>query len=187
MNNGILPVERTLGMQWCMQSDTFNFKVTLNGKPLTRRGILSMVSSIFDPLGLIAPFVLLGKQLLQELRRHNVDWDEAIPEDIICRFNIWKEELPLLQNVKIPRCYKYDNFDRIHYVELHHFSDACETGYGQCSYLKMTNCDGQVLCTLIMAKSRVTPIKPVTMPRLELTAALVSVRVSKFLKKRVEF
>ena len=61
---GKLPVERTLGILWCVESDTFQFRITLNDCPLTRRGILSTVGSMYDPLGYIAPVILIGKQIL---------------------------------------------------------------------------------------------------------------------------
>ena len=68
-------------------------------------------------------------------------------------------------------------------VELHHFSDASTEGYGQCSYLRLMDTTNRVNCTLIMGKACVTPLKPITIPRLELAAALVSVRVSEMLRK----
>ena len=74
-----LPLERTLGVLWCVESDWFQFNIVLQDKPCTRRGILSTVSSVFDPLGLVAPLLLDGKSILQELCRHKVDWDDPIP------------------------------------------------------------------------------------------------------------
>ena len=61
-----LPIERTLGTQWCIESDSFQFRITLQDKPFTRRGILSTVSSIFDPFGFVAPLLLVGKRVLQD-------------------------------------------------------------------------------------------------------------------------
>lgn len=60
-----LPVERALGVQWCVESDTLQFRVELKEQPLTRRGIFSTVSSVFDPLGMLAPLILVGKVILQ--------------------------------------------------------------------------------------------------------------------------
>ena len=77
-----LPIERALGISWCIESDTFQFRINLQDKPLTRRGILSTVSSIYDPLGFAAPVVLLGKQILQELCRDKLDWDSSIPDGV---------------------------------------------------------------------------------------------------------
>ena len=73
-----LPLERTLGVHWCVESDCFQFNIMLQDKPCTRRGILSTVSSVFYPLGFVAPLLLDGKSILQELCRHEVDWDDPI-------------------------------------------------------------------------------------------------------------
>ena len=182
-----LPVERTLGVQWCAESDTFQFHVLLQDKPLTRRGLLSQVSSIFDPLGLISPFLLTAKKLLQELCKNNVDWDDPLPEDIAMKWEQWRGELLKLTKLQIPRCYKAPDQSEIKQAELHHFSDASQEAYGQCSYLRLVDKDDKVSTRLTLAKSRVAPLKMVTIPRLELTAALTSVRVSTFLNEELDF
>ena len=182
-----LPVERALGIQWCIQSDAFQFHITLHDRPLTRRGILSTVSSIFDPLGLVAPFLLPAEQLLQELCKDNKGWDDPIPDSIRARWELWRNDLVKLSDLCVPRCYKEPEFGKLISAELHHFSDASQSGYGQCSYLRLMDNCGRVSCTMIMAKSRVTPIKAVIIPRLELTAALTSVTVSKFLNKELNY
>ena len=68
-------------------------------------------------------------------------------------------------------------------VELRHFSDVSTEGYGQCSYLCLVDTSGQVHCSLVMGKALVTPLKPVTIPCLQLAAALVSIRVSGILSR----
>ncbi|XP_068221310.1 uncharacterized protein [Palaemon carinicauda] len=180
-----LPVERTLGMEWCTETDTFNFNVKPIQRPSTRRNVLSIVSSIFDPLGMISPFILTGKKVLQTLCKQDLGWDDPIPETVIIEWENWLSQLPKLKDIKVERCYKPANMNVIDY-ELHHFSDASEKGYGQCSYLRMTDANGQVHTRLVMAKSRVSPLKTFTIPRLELTAALASVKVSYFLKKELK-
>ena len=76
-----LPIERALGVQWCVESDTFRFRITIKDKPLTRRGILSIISSIYDPLGFAAPFALKTKKLLQDLcKDEKLGWDDELPE-----------------------------------------------------------------------------------------------------------
>ena len=187
LSRDVLPIERALGVQWCMQSDSLQFHVVLKDKPLTRRGILSSISSIYDPLGLAAPFLLTGKQILQDLCKTQAAWDETMPDSIRERWEKWRRELHELAELKICRCYKPDNFGDVKSVELHSFSDASINGYGQCSYLRMVNNCDEVQCTLVMAKSRVTPLKPVTVPRLELTAAVVSTKVSSFLQKELSY
>ena len=81
----MLPVERALGVQWCVKSDSLQFRVELKDQPLTRRGILSTVSSVFDPLGLLAPVILIGKKILQELCRDKAGWDDTVPEPLRAR------------------------------------------------------------------------------------------------------
>ena len=182
-----LPVERALGVQWCVESDTLQFRVELKDQPLTRRGILSTVSSVFDRLGMLAPLILVGKVILQELCRDGADWDDEVPEPLRARWERWRTDLPLLSNLKISRCYKPEGFGQLKSVELHHFSDASKDAYGQCSYLRLVNRSDQIHCSLVMAKSRVAPLKPVTIPRLELTAALVSVKISAILQRELEY
>ncbi|XP_006817264.1 uncharacterized protein LOC102809835 [Saccoglossus kowalevskii] len=182
-----LPVERALGVYWCLESDTFQFRIKIKDKPFTRRGILSTVSSIFDPLGLVSPVLLMGKRILQRLTKDGMDWDDPVPEDTRSQWERWRHELSLLACLKVPRCYKGDDIVELSTVEMHHFSDASLLGYGQCSYLRLQDNQGNVSCSLVMAKSRVVPVKPITIPRLELTAAVTSVLVSEFLNKELKY
>ena len=182
-----LPLERALGVHWCVESDCFQFNIVLQDKPCTRRGILSTVSSVFDPLGFVTPLLLDGKSILQELCRHKVDWDDPIPEDIKVKWEKSRADLLQLQRISISRCYKPENFGRVVSAELHHFSDASVKGYGQCSYLRLVDERLKIHCSLVMGKSRVAPLKPVTIPRLELTAAVCSVRISQQLRRELEY
>ncbi|KAK3724979.1 hypothetical protein QZH41_017459, partial [Actinostola sp. cb2023] len=93
--------------------------------------------SIFDPIGFVAPLLLEGKSILQELCRYSLGWDEPIPDDIKARWEKWRTELINLQRISIPRCYKPQDFGQVVTAELHHFSDASVKGYGQCSYLRL--------------------------------------------------
>lgn len=100
----------------------------------------------------------------------------------------WRGELVVLSQLKVPRCYKLCYFGDVSSVELHSFLDASTSGYGQCSYLRMiTSNGGDIHCALVMAKSRVTPSKPITIPRLELAAALISVKASMFLQRDLRY
>ncbi|CAB4004899.1 Hypothetical predicted protein [Paramuricea clavata] len=182
-----LPVERALGVQWCVESDTLQFKNEMSERPATRRGVLLAVSSVFDPLGLLSPFVLEGKRILQKLCKQGTSWDEKIPDNLLPRWEKWQRNLPLLNALQLRRCYKPQVFGKIKTVELHNFSDASSYGYGQCSYLRLVDDQNRIYCTLVMAKSRVAPLKPITISRLELTAALVSAKISDFLQKELEY
>ena len=179
-------VERALGVIWCVQSDTFQFRIVVPVKPFTRRGVLSVISSIYDPIGLVSPFVLEGRKILQELCIQGADWDDAIPGELESR---WRKFISLIGNLsklKIKRCLHSHRSD-INAIEFHHFSDASFKGYGQCSYARYVYQDDSVSCSLIIAKSRVSPLKPVTVPRLELTAAVLSVKASVFLNSEMDY
>ncbi len=74
-----LPMKRALGVSWCIESDAFKFQIVMQDRPLTRRGILYTISSVYDPLGFLEPLILTGKGLLQDLCRGKVEWDDPIP------------------------------------------------------------------------------------------------------------
>ena len=112
---------------------------------------------------------------------------DDIPDNIRARWEKWRAELHLLERLKVPRCYKPEDFGKVKTVELHHFSDASQNGYGQCSYLRLMDDAESIHCSLVIAKSRVTLLKPVTVPRLELTAALVASKMGGVLLKELEF
>ena len=172
-----LAIERALGVHWCIETDTLQFRIELKHKPLSRRGILSTVISIYDPLGLVAPVILQVKRILQELCRDGIGWDDKVPEDIRPSWERWRSELPVLEKLKVPRCHKPSKFKEMKTVEFHHFSHASQNGYGQCPYLRLTDSRDRIHCSLVTGKSRVAPLKPVTIPRLKLTAAVVASKI----------
>lgn len=185
LNQDSASVERALGLQWSVKSDHFSFNVNVKDKPDTCRGILSVVASLYDPLGFVAPFVLSGKCILQELCRRHVQWDDPLSDDLRPRWEEWKTGLEGLREVSIPRCYYPPHFSNIVSVELHHFSDASSVGYGACSYIRYKNDHNKVHCSLIMAKARVAPSKVTSIPRLELSAAMPASRLSVLLKSEL--
>ncbi|XP_068758156.1 uncharacterized protein [Montipora capricornis] len=187
MTKDLLTMVRALGVQWCVESDHLQFRVEFKDRPLTRRGILASVSSIYDPLGLVAPFLLTGKRIVQELCKGKTEWDEPVPDTIQSQWEKWRREIHSLAELKIRRCHKPEDFGELKSIELHNFSDASVVGYGQCSYLRLVNVHDEVHCSLVMAKSRVTPLKPITVPRLELAAAVVSTNISAFLRKELKY
>lgn len=179
-------IERALGVQWCVTSDTFHFRVIVKDNPCTRRRVLSTVVSIFDPLGFVAPYILVGKRILQRMCQDKLDWDEPLPDDLKPHWEAWLRDLLNLSSIKIPRCYVPPTFKDIQQYELHSFSDASISGYGVCSYLRAVTKSGEVHCTLVMGKARVAPTKVTTIPRIELSAAVVATRTACFLKRELE-
>ena len=181
-----LPIVRTLGVIWCIESDTFNFRIELKDKPCTRRGILLTISSIYDPLGFIDPVVLVGKKILQDICQSN-SRDEPVDDATKSRWEKWRNELCLLERLKVPRSFKPTEFGKIVSAQLHCMSDASTCGYGQCSYLRLEDESRKVHMSFVLGKARVTPKKTVSIPRLELAAATISVNIGDKLKNELEY
>lgn len=176
-----LPTERALGVQWDVEQDIFTFSIVNKHKPLTRRGILPIVSSIYDPLGFLAPVILPAKQILQHLCKLKFGWDERIPPEKAHIWKKWVEDLVLLDNFSVRRCITPKGFGDIRSAQLHHFCDASESGFGAVSYLRLSNGKQEVCVSFVIGKARVAPLKQVTIPRLELAAAVLAVRLDKML------
>jgi len=131
--------------------------------------------------------LLEGRRILQRLCVGSADWDGFIPDHERAVWEKWRLNLASLEHIEVGRCVKPEEFGEVVSASLHHFSDASQKGYGQCSYLRMVDNHGQIHCTLLLGKSRVPPVKPVTVPRLELTAATISVKVASLLKSELEY
>ena len=108
-----LPMERALGVGWCIESDAFKFQIVMQDRPLTQRGILSTVSSVYNPLGFLAPLLLIGKGLLQDLCRGKVAWDDPIPENVRSLWLKWRDELHHLEDFSVRRCFKPEGFGTV--------------------------------------------------------------------------
>ncbi|TKS65758.1 hypothetical protein D9C73_028515 [Collichthys lucidus] len=186
LESGELPTERTLGIQWQIQSDKLTFSISLKNQPYTRRGILSIISSVYDPLGFICPFTLTAKNILQDLCKHNYAWDKELPDHYVHQWQEWMSGLSSIGELTVDRCIKPNNCGAITSAQLHHFSDASESGYGCVTYLRLINTRHEVHISFIMGKSRVAPLKQTTMPRMELTAAVLAVRMDTFLRAELQ-
>nr|XP_027223346.1 uncharacterized protein LOC113815482 [Penaeus vannamei] len=178
---------KVLGMKWLSLSDQFVFKgIDLDLEThlvSTKRAILSLIARLFDPLGLISPFVMYAKILFQDIWRLGLDWDELLPKEVQNKFQNWVKSIAALKYWKINRCYFPEmSWKELSGVELHAFGDASEKGYGACVYLRVPLVDGTYQVSLVVARSRVAPIKRVTLPRLELLGALLCARLLDFVK-----
>ena len=176
---------RVLGVQWNFDEDSFLFSVSLPDKPLTRRGLLSAVSSLFDPLGFVSPVTLIPKLLLQELCKKGRGWDQDLEDEEAKCWKKWLLTLPTLNHLRIQRCFKPPEFGEVKNCEIHVFSDASLHCYGSCCYLRLINCKDKIHCSFVIGKARVAPIKAVSIPRLELTAAVLSVRLCQIVQKEL--
>ena len=178
-------IERTLGLEWDTLTDSFRFSVSLPDRPPTRRGILSCVSSLYDPLGFVSPVLLPAKALLQGLCKRKLQWDEPIDGSDLRLWHEWLSSLKSLRDFSIPRCIKPEGECTSAPPELHLFSDASEIGYGVAVYLRFQLTDKSKHCSLVFAKSRVAPMKTISIPRLELTAATLSAKVAGMLRRSI--
>ena len=173
--------EHALGIRWYLDRDTLGI---MHGdasqrKP-TRRNILSLVCSVYDPLGLVAPLIVIlpAKIILQDMCREKTEWNDALSGTHLHTWNQWLQDFHKLCAIEVPRCLKPANFGDTTNAQIHHFADASEKGYGVATCIISTNTDGQVHCMLLFSRSRVAPLKKVTMPRMDLTAATVAVCIS---------
>ncbi len=110
-------------------------------------------------------------------------WDDPLSPALSPQWERWQNDFVNLEKVNIPRCYVPAEFGKVVKTEIHNFSDARTCGCGQCSYLRMINENEEIHCTFLIGKARVSPLKIITIPRLELTAAVVSVRMSDMLRE----
>ena len=179
------PDDRALGVHWKLQTDSFGFNVAVTDAKPTRRNLLSITSSVYDPLGLASPFVMTAKAILQDACLLNLDWDDKLPESLLQKWTVWLEELPYLKDLSLPRCFKPPHFGKVTSIQLHHFADASETGYGIVSYIRQINDHGDIHCSFVVSRSRVAPLKRITIPRMELTAAVLAVKMDATLCKEL--
>jgi len=180
-----LPTERALGVSWNVEDDCFVFSIDDKRGALTRRGMLSVLCSIYDPAGYLAPFTLIAKRMMQELTRKKVDWDELLPEQELREWSRWLEDRKYIENIQIPRCLRASGTAE-EYYELHHFADASNTAYGAVTYLRAVSSVATGTCHLLLAKSRLAPIKAITIPRLELMAATLAVKLDVMIKREID-
>jgi hypothetical protein len=157
---------KTLGLEWNSQLDFFRIVVS-DLPPLykvTKRALVSDVAKIFDALGWFAPTTLKMKILLQRVWESKVGWDDVVPTPVQDVWRQWRSELPLLSQKQISRCYFPQDFHATS-VQLHGFSDASEDAYGGVIYLRLADDHGNVHISLVASKTKVAPIKCLTIPR----------------------
>lgn len=159
--------QKVLGLRWCKSSDCFEFLISAPPDTCTKRAILSAVARLWDIMGFVAPVVLFAKLLIKELWLLKLDWDDEPPRHIKNIWHSFRAALPLLNNFKIPR--HLGLFENC-ILRLIGFSDASERAYGAVVYAHITRND-EVIVQLVCAKSKVSPVKPLTIARLELCGA----------------
>uniref|UniRef100_A0AAG5DPQ0 Integrase catalytic domain-containing protein n=1 Tax=Anopheles atroparvus TaxID=41427 RepID=A0AAG5DPQ0_ANOAO len=182
--------ERVLGMMWNPESDDLAFNTVTSPELTTlyegdvtptKRQVLRCVMSLFDPLGLLATFIIHGKILIQDLWRAGTGWDDEIRDIQLVDWRRWIKMFPCIRDLRIPRCY-FSRATEQSYAsgELHVFVDASPLAYSCVVYLRIVDSQGLPRCTLIAGKAKVAPLKPVTIPKMELQACIMGARMMKF-------
>ncbi|GFQ96579.1 integrase catalytic domain-containing protein [Trichonephila clavata] len=186
------PPIKVLGLAWDSEKDLIYFDPKdllkfMSRKTESKRFNLSVVGRIFDPIGILGPFVIKLKCLLQDLWTLGVDWDSELPPKLRHKWQQWSSEAEGLTEIKIPRFYLGDVDQELSSVDIHCFSDASKSAYGTILYLRFVTCNNKIETSFICSKSRVAPLKSLTLPRLELTAALLSARLAKQVSSCLKF
>ncbi|XP_024876608.1 uncharacterized protein LOC112457662, partial [Temnothorax curvispinosus] len=171
---------KVLGLRWYLQTDDFGFQVNPLDRDCTKRTILSELARIFDPLGFLTPFTFMAKRLIQQLWMLKVEWDDRPPSEICSKWERYKSELSALASIRIPRTIAVVN--KVFRREIHGFCDASEQGYGAVVYIRLVTENG-VTIRMLIAKSKVAPLKAITLPRLELSAAVLLSDLLEYVEK----
>ncbi|XP_062539143.1 uncharacterized protein LOC134207436 [Armigeres subalbatus] len=182
--------DRVLGMLWQTETDMLRFSTTFrveidalirSTSGPTKRQILKTVMSLFDPLGLLASFLVHGKIIMQEVWRSGIKWDEYVGQRIEQSWRKWIELLDVVRRIEIPRCYFANaTTERYQTLQAHLFVDASEAAYAAVVYFRIIDMEGNPQCSLVTAKTKVAPLKYVSIPRLELMAAVLGARLLTF-------
>ncbi|XP_054282645.1 uncharacterized protein LOC128999903 [Macrosteles quadrilineatus] len=157
-----------LGLHWSPTTDSFSYHLDLPSGACTKRQLLSNIARIYDPCGFLAPITMWCKCLMQLLWTQQLGWDEPISSDLADKWHSFVSELSEISQINIPRAF---HFSESRSMELHGFSDASERGYAAVVYTRCLTSNNTVIVRQVIAKTRVAPLKKVTLPRLELCAA----------------
>ena len=183
LNESELPSLKVLGVHWNAKEDVFGYSHSpVELQVVTKRTLLSLAARLFDPLQLLAPFVVRAKMMLQQAWIDGLDWDEPFPAALGQQARVWAEELPSVESFKIPRCYhKVD--DKPIKTEIHTFTDASSLAYGAVVFIRNLYSDGSVTVRRVLAKAGVAPLKSISIPRLELMGAILGLRLAMKVKE----
>ena len=174
-----LPSAKTLGIMWLSSEDVFTFVCHMGKQETqwTKRNFLSKIATLFDPLGLLSPFLIRAKILMQQLRLNGLEWDERLPQELFTKVNTWFAELSILSEIKSLRCLQLKK--EVKCAKLHTFVDASQEAYGTAVYIKVKYKDGSSSIRLVASKTKVAPLHSISIPRLELMGAILGSRLAK--------
>ncbi|XP_065357232.1 uncharacterized protein LOC135951499 [Calliphora vicina] len=162
---------KTLGIRWNACSDEFYFVADTFPElsNFTKREILSQIAKLFDPAGWLAPCIVLAKMLMQKIWMEGTGWDEVITPDTLQQWKTFQSNYTIINTIRIPR---WINYCPKAEIQFHGFCDASEKAYAAALYVRIAN-DNFVSTHLISSKTKVAPIKTLSIPRLELCGAVL--------------
>jgi len=173
---------KALGICWNTRDDCLQYKIQAVEKNncATKRSVLSTIAQIYDPLGLMGPAIVLAKVILQQIWKLKLGWDESLPLDLHTK---WTQHLGKMDNVSLISIPRHVMCPEPHRIEIHGFCDASEAAYGACIYIRSLNNRGEIFVHLLCAKSKVAPLKRVTLPRFELCGALLLTKLGQLVQR----
>lgn len=181
-----LPLQHSLGLCWNLNLDCFTYQISSEEQPFTRRGVLSTVNRLFDPLGFAAPLIIQGRILMRDLVAETTDWDSPLSDSDRQLWENWKMTLIPLEDAVIPRRYVPVAPRVCVNKRLHIFSDASEKAIAAVAYMAVSDISGKVHVGFVCGKSKVAPKHGHTMPRLELCAAVLAVELGDMLSEHLD-
>lgn len=161
---------KALGLEWNTNDDCFSFKINFDDQQtiVTKRSLLSDAAKLYDPLGWLAPTTILAKIEFQNLWLLGIDWNDQLPKHLSEKWLDYRKNLKYIENIKIPRWIGIKKFTT---VEIHGFSDSSKLAYAAAVYAKTISCEHGIQVSLIQSKTKVGPLKRLTIPRMELCGA----------------
>lgn len=180
------PMQRSLGLGWDLPTDLFKFQVTIGEKPYTKRGVLSVINSVYDPLGFAVPVIIEGRTILRDISLDISEWYTDLPKEKQEHWQQWKDSLKHLQQLEIPRMYTSIPLSAAQTKEVAVFCDASTKAVGAVAYLKLTTADGFSEVGFLLGKARLAPKPDITIPRLELCAAVLAVEVAELVLEELD-
>ena len=176
---------RVLGMMWNVKKDVFRFKVNAEAKLLTRRFILSTTNRLFDPLGLVAPVIVEARLIFHDVCKQKIDCIDPVPQPYASRWKSWMDSLEGLSRIVIPRCFK--SFDtKVYNLQLHTFAHASVVARGAVCYLCIEYDNNLVSSSIAMSKAHLANSENMTIPRIELKAAVDAAELALLVKDAFE-
>ena len=175
------PVQRSLGLVWSIREDVFTFIVAKEERPFTRRAVLSVINSVYDPLGFASPVLIEGRLLLQDLILDGKDWDDPLEPTKHLTWKRWKESLSKLESLAIPRPVVPKSLDKFVKKDLHIYCDASQKAIAAVAYMHVKTDNQSQYMGFIFGKTRIAPKHGNTIPRLELCSAVLAVEIFQIL------